>query len=771
MKRRLSVIVWRASPAMLGVAAIATAASALLLLTRGLAQNYSIESMVARDDATYRQYREFLAEFISNEIGIIVVRSAEPLAPDMLNLLHELTAECAEIKEVQRVTAVSEVPDLRRVAASGGLLDRAAGILGQITGGRTVREAVLAAPQDRHQVLAALVNEPLVVDNLVSRDGRTAAVVCQIHQPDPRIGNRNAVVRMREIVAEARRDHPKLEILLAGPAVTMIDLFDYIRRDLKLFSFVVIALMAASLWIIFRSAGMAGVAMAVAGSATLTTLGVSILADIAMSLVTQVIVILSSILAVANMVHVMVAWQEIRGRLGPGRRRWTGLLTLRRMLGPTSAAALTTVAGFGALGVSDLVPFRDFAFLMSFAILFGWVVGISAIRVLDIASLPRREPAIAGPGPLGRMLARAGDAAARHGVIVVVAFAAVLVISAAGIVRLRYESDFLQNFRPGSEIRRSYAVIESELAPVGSIDVVVGRRDGASVVSVDVLERSRRFAGAVVAELEPVKKAMSPADLLTAGGQPLPTSELALGMRMAVAETLFGADAIRNFINADRTKVRINLRAREGVQVADKLEMSRRIGELAAETFGDAYRVELTGLYPFYATLVAGLLRDQNVSFAVAVVLIFACMAFFFRSPLIALIALVPNLVPIALTMGLMGWRGISVNMATAMILAVSIGIAVDDALHYTWRFQRERRRRRAALDALKTAHATTGRACVFTSVVIVCGFWILCLSEFLPTAYFGGLIGITMLGALLADLILFPTLLIRVAGRGIGRD
>jgi len=95
------------------------------------------------------------------------------------------------------------------------------------------------------------------------------------------------------------------------------------------------------------------------------------------------------------------------------------------------------------------------------------------------------------------------------------------------------------------------------------------------------------------------------------------------------------------------------------------------------------------------------------------------------------------------------------------MILAVSLGIAVGHALHYTWRFRREWRRRRDAAAAMLTAHATTGRACVFTTLVIVSGFWVLCLSEFLPTAYFGGLIGVTMLGAALADLVLFPMLLV----------
>jgi predicted RND superfamily exporter protein len=510
--------------------------------------------------------------------------------------------------------------------------------------------------------------------------------------------------------------------------------------------------------------------MAVAASATVITLGASIVAGIAMSLVTQIIVILSCILPVANMVHITVSWQEASARLGGARRRWAGLITLKHMIAPTTAASLATVFGFMALCVSHLVVLRDFAKLMSLAIVIGWIVGLAAVRLMSAVLPIQPVRPTTRLGPLERVLGAFAGIAGRHGWAVAVVCAVVVVVGAGGAARLRYESDFLQNFRRDSEVRRSYATIDRELAPVGSVEVVVRRRDGGPMVTVDAVVRARRLTDAVVERFAPVRKAMSLADLLTAGGQPMPESELAISLRMTLAEALFGEGTMRNFLNEDRTAMRINLRAREGVQVAEKLTMAGRIGDLAAGTFGDQYEAEVTGLYPFYASVVAGLLRDQNVSFAVAVILILACMAVFFRSLAVGVIAIVPNLVPIGLTMGLMGWRGIAVNMATATILAVSTGIAVDDALHYTWRFRRERRRR-APLDAMLTAHITTGRACVFTGVVVVCGFWILCLSEFLPTAYFGGLVGITMVGTLVADLTLFPMLLLRVAGRGIGRQ
>jgi len=122
-----------------------------------------------------------------------------------------------------------------------------------------------------------------------------------------------------------------------------------------------------------------------------------------------------------------------------------------------------------------------------------------------------------------------------------------------------------------------------------------------------------------------------------------------------------------------------------------------------------------------------------------------------------------------------MGWTGIPINMATAMMLSIALGIAVDNTIHYLWRFRRELAIHRDYAVAIARSHQTVGMACLFNSVVIVGGFWVLCLSEFVPTIYFGMLIGLTMIGALVSVIVLLPVLLIlvrpvEVAGLQVGR-
>jgi predicted RND superfamily exporter protein len=221
-----------------------------------------------------------------------------------------------------------------------------------------------------------------------------------------------------------------------------------------------------------------------------------------------------------------------------------------------------------------------------------------------------------------------------------------------------------------------------------------------------------------------------------------------------------GQDLRRNFLNDGGDALRINLRCVEGVDVGEKLRMCAELEQKAKERFGPAYRIEVTGLYRFYAGLVSGLLRDQYDSLAITILAVAGVIALMLRSIRWMLLVMAVNLLPVAVCLGAMGWVQIPVNMTTAMMLGATQGLAVEDALHYVWRVRREYAERGNMPAALLRAHARVGRACVFTTVVVAGGFSILLLSEFLPTAYFGGLVGFTLCVALVANLVLLPILI-----------
>jgi predicted RND superfamily exporter protein len=163
------------------------------------------------------------------------------------------------------------------------------------------------------------------------------------------------------------------------------------------------------------------------------------------------------------------------------------------------------------------------------------------------------------------------------------------------------------------------------------------------------------------------------------------------------------------------------------------------------------------------AQLVDRMLADQWLTFAIAAAGIFALLSFAFQSPLLAAVALVPNGLPILVVLGLLGWAGVRINMGTAMIAAVSLGLSVDSSIHYIARFRRHLADG-GLTAALETAHRTAGRAMIFSTLALAIGFLALTTSGFMPTVSFGWLSCLTLLGGLAGNLVVLPVLLALLA-------
>jgi predicted RND superfamily exporter protein len=174
-------------------------------------------------------------------------------------------------------------------------------------------------------------------------------------------------------------------------------------------------------------------------------------------------------------------------------------------------------------------------------------------------------------------------------------------------------------------------------------------------------------------------------------------------------------------------------------------------------------QVETTGMFVLLTFLIESLLRDQLISFVIAAVGIGTMMALAFRSFTIGLIALVPNVFPIVLVLGTMGWVGVPINIASAMIASVSMGLTVDNSVHYLSAYRRVRRTGASVTDAIERTQTQVGRSLVFANVALIAGLSVLTMSQFIPLVYFGVLVSVAMLGGLAGNLFLLPLMLGRV--------
>jgi uncharacterized protein len=212
----------------------------------------------------------------------------------------------------------------------------------------------------------------------------------------------------------------------------------------------------------------------------------------------------------------------------------------------------------------------------------------------------------------------------------------------------------------------------------------------------------------------------------------------------------------------DKLYLRIMLRARERQPSHQKKQLVEQVRRISREEFPDA---EVTGFFVLLTKLIESITRDQWLTFGVASAAIGVMMLVAFRSLPLALAALVPNALPVFVVTGLMGWLRLRINMGAAMIASVSMGLAVDSSIHYITAFRRHRAAGLSAGEALHAVHQSVGRAMVFSTLALIVGFAALVLSRFVPTIYFGALVGLTMFGGLLGNLIVLPLLLKLLAG------
>ncbi len=705
------------------VITVLTVVCGWLLFSRGLKEDYRLEAFVASDNPAYEKFQSFVEEFTSNEFAVVALHTTQPFDDSVESMLVELTEAFESVENVQRVNSIVSIPKTLRV------------VMG-----------------DR------LFSHPLLEGNLISQDRRTVAILLQMAaEGSGGAARRRSVSQMRDIVGRFRESHQDVNVLLTGPYVTLIDMYAYVDQDLLVFSVLAFVLIVVTLWLVFRRVAPMFFAGFVALSAIVLTLGLTIVLGIVSSLITQMLVILVVVLAVANCVHLAVATEDASLDVDVQSRPQA---VLGHMLLPCAIVMLTTAVGFGSVSISSIAPVKRFGVLMVFGLVVAFIASVAALPTLV------RFSALGGNPPQHRwakvVLAWCAGLSVARRKTILVGFLGVAVVMFFGSLRIEFQSDFIKNFRPGSEIRRNYEFIETHLTPLGSTELVIRRNDGAKIVTANVIDQGATVASASVSKLEMVRRALTLKDALSLVVPGAITTDVQATQSCDLLRMIpGGADILRNFLNDAGDTMRINFRCVEGYDVQQKLAACQQMKEDAQQAYGSEYEVEVTGLYHFYSTLIDGLLKDQYRSFGLAGLLIAIVLATAFRSLRMLAILLLVNFLPVIFCVGVMGWCGIPVNMTAAMMLSVTLGIAVDDTVHYVWRLKREFALHGNLERAIHESHESVGRACLFTTIVIAFGFSILLFSRFLPTAYFGGLLAVTMLAALAADLWLLPALIL----------
>lgn len=704
------------------VVAVALLMAGIVGLPR-LRLDNSLPAMFRRGDPALVTYQDFREDFGEDDFLVVLLRDPAGV----------FTAGCqASLFDLHRLLAAH--PEVTRVRSFAGLqlaLDP--------------RAAPATDPEELADLELAFGRSPLFEGDLISRDGRAAALYALV-RPGPPPARADLI---RALEGAGRSLGPGRSVAVAGPVAVEYALDQGGQRDGRVF--LPLSLAAAVLSLLLWH-GLPGCVPALAALlAALGYLGFLGWWGVRLNMVTVALPPLLVILDLAAGIHLFQACGP-RGEIDRA---------LDEVGEPVLLATATTCGGFLALATSEVGPVRQMGLLGAGGLAFG----LPFVGVLVLGSV-----ALLGRGPRARAGRRVGDAFAalaaaarrRRGVVAVLALA-LLGAGVRGALALRTDFSAFTFLDPAGPLRRAFDQGEAEFAGFSPGEVVLRGRPGAA--------RDPRLLQALVtlqrelAADAPGGRAVGLVDVLShmrmmerALEEPDPREYRPPASADEVARFLAEVPAplrpeLAQVVSADGSATRVQVRMKTGDS-----GFAARVLETwgpRVERFGAAHglEAEVTGLVPMLVRMQVYLLEGFRWSLLVSALVVLVPLGFVLRDPARALLAGAPNLWPVALVLGAMPLLGMALDAGTVMVASIALGIAVDDTLHLLHGLVRRRR-------PVDEVMRTVGPALAWTTAAGILGFGVLAFSNFVPLARFGLLVAMTLGLALLADVVLLPLLL-----------
>ncbi len=726
----------------------------------------ALESVLPAGDPAAAFYEKVRRQFGSDDVGVVGVVADDVFSPATLTAIARLTTALRAVPGVQSVLSITNTTDVAAdVFNPPPLLPR-----------------IPPTAEDVAALRAKLARTPLYRENLVSADGRGAAINV-VFEPmsDARYNDLDIDGRIERVLEAAPGP---LRLYYTGAAHVKHAAVALMWHDLAFFTPLALGVVVASLWLSFRTKRGVLLPIAAVSIALVCTLGVLVLSGRAITLGTFVLPPLLLVVGSSYAIHVMARYYE-QAEQGDERKAVTEGAFARVWL-PLSISVLTTTIGFAALMVNRIPAIWELgAFAAAGVLILGTVCltflpAMLALMPVERVARRARDGAPALSPLLGR-LARLVACSPRP---IWWAAAVVAALALLGMRRIEVDSDFLNYFAKGSAVRQANEIINQEIVGSNPFYVVVeGPEEGAlrgwrnlwmlkdlqqflrtlpgitsSVSIVDYLEllesglNTSSGGDLVVNDAGDVVPAERPRPFWEDPAQLEPVLKL-----MAQTPETFSSVITPDFKTAS-ILVRTTLSGSRSIE-----ETLGTIRRYVASRFPKELRVRLTGNLVLLTGTTSEIVAGQVKSLALALGVIFVVLSLMFLSARIGFLAIVPNVLPILLFFGVMGWLGIDLNLGTSLIAAIVLGIAIDSTIHYMARFNRELQGETDQQAAITRTLRRVGAPIIYATAALCVGFLVFALSSFIPIQDFGRLSSIAMAASLGANLVLLPALLASV--------
>ncbi len=596
------------------------------------------------------------------------------------------------------------------------------------------------------------------------------------------------------IIEEVRRiidkHRDKAKMFLGGVPMIVADMITFIEHDLVVFGFGVLGFLVLALFFFFRHLRWVILPVCCCCITALTMVGYLGFLDWRVTVISSNFISILLIITMALTIHLIVRYRDLHVEVPEIDQRTLVLKAVHHIAKPCFYTAVTTIVAFSSLVVSGIRPVIDFGWIMT--------IGISLAFILNFiffpAALVLLKPGdpVSDKDPTKKFTLAIAEFTRNNIKLIMGVSIALAVISVAGITRLEVENRFIDNFNDSTEIYQGMEVIDKKLGGTTPLDIIIDADDEFWEYLKEMEEEEEMFEddyeeGQVqneetywfnedmlnkveeihdyldslpeVGKVRSISTAMKAFKIINDGMMP-DDFELAI-IRKKLPEDVKKA-LVSSYLSEDANQVRISMRLIDSAPNLRRNDLINKIKQHLVDGMKFAEKdVKFTGMVILYNNMLQSLYKSQILTIGVVFFGILLMFTLLFRNLSLAVIAIIPNILSAGLVLGIMGLFGIPLDMMTTTIAAITVGIAVDDTIHYIHRFKVEFPKDRNYLETVNRCHGSIGKAIYYTSLTITMGFSILALSKFTPTIYFGLLTGAAMMVALLGALTLLPALIV----------
>ena len=604
------------------------------------------------------------------------------------------------------------------------------------------------------------------------------------------------ITAVRKIMEGYRQD---AELFLGGASMITDDMITFIRNDIKIFGIGIFIFLIVTLGVIFRKIQWVVLPILCCAFSVLSMIGFLGIFGWEVTVISSNFISLQLIVTMSLTIHLIVRYRELLVKNPEWSQQELVKETVASKFIPCLYTTLTTVAGFSSLLICDILP----------VITFGWMMSVGLIVSLIITFLLFPAILILLPKCKSREDRQFGkvftsflaNVTQNYAKTVFISTGLLIVIIVAGISRLTVENSFIDYFRESTEIYQGMKVIDEDMGGTTPLDIIVNFQEQQnSPAPVDTITEPENnfdddfgdfdefdefdeednsdqywFTSAkmeiitnvhdYLESLPEIGKVLSLGTMMKIAeefteGKPLDDFQLALLYTQLPDK--FKDMVITPYVSIPDNQARLTVRIKDSLKGLKRDSLLKKIkSDMENKLELKKVKVRLAGIMVLYNNMLQSLFSSQILTMGFVVIALMVMFMVLFRSVRISLIAIFPNLISSVSVLGVMGLAGLPLDMMTITIAAISIGIAVDNTIHYIHRFRTEFETDRDYVNTMHRCHGSIGNAMFYTSLTIIVGFSILVISNFIPTILFGLLTGLAMLIALIAALSLLPRLII----------